>query len=223
MRNFFSMDNGLFRALSRLADLMILNICFIVCCIPIFTIGAAATSLYYVTLKMADDEEGYIFRSFLKSFRENFKQATVIWLIALAAGAILVVDFLILRNASDSVSTVMKVLIAALALLYAMVVLYVFPILSKFENSVKATIRNAFIIAVADLPRTILMLVITGAAVVLTFWNAYTFWYGLLIWILFGFSGLAYINSRFLKKIFKKYIPQEEEEPEESSLVSEEE
>ena len=72
MRNLFSMDSGIFRFLTRLADLMILNILFIVCCIPIVTIGASVTSLYYVTLKMAVNEEGYIAKAFLKSFRQNF-------------------------------------------------------------------------------------------------------------------------------------------------------
>ena len=212
MRNFFSMDNGLFRALGRLADLMILNICFIICCIPIVTIGAAITGMYYVTLKMAANEEGYIFRAFLKSFRQNFRQATVIWLLLLAAGCILTADFLILRTGTGTFVSVLKVLIAATTLVYAMVVLYAFPTLSRFDNTVKATFRNAFIIALADLPRTILMLAVTAGAVILTLWNGYTFWYGLLVWILFGFSCLAYINSFFLNKIFKKYIPEEAEE-----------
>ena len=80
MSNFFNMDNGLFRALGKLADLMLLNILFLVCSLPIFTIGASFTAMYYVTLKLAENEEGYIARGFLKSFKQNFKQATIIWL-----------------------------------------------------------------------------------------------------------------------------------------------
>ena len=80
------MDNKFFVFMGRVADLMILNILCIICCIPIITIGASVTAMYYVTLKMTRNEESYIVRSFFKSFKENFKQATVIWLVALADG-----------------------------------------------------------------------------------------------------------------------------------------
>lgn len=98
MSNFFNMDNGLFRALGKLADLMLLNILFLVCSLPIFTIGASFTAMYYVTLKLAENEEGYIARGFLKSFKQNFKQATIIWLILLFFGIVLVLDLLILQG-----------------------------------------------------------------------------------------------------------------------------
>lgn len=210
MRNFFNMDNGFFRALGRLADLMILNISFIICCIPIVTIGASVTGMYYVTLKMAENEEGYIFKSFWKSFRQNFKQATIIWIIMLAAGCILALDFMVLGSADTSFTAAFRIVILAVALIYAIELIYVFPVLSKFDNPVKTTLRNAFIISIADLPRTFVMLVVCIGSVFLTFWNGYTLWYGLLIWVLAGFALIAYVNSLFLRKIFAKYIPKED-------------
>ena len=96
MQRFFSMDNGLFRALNRISDLMILNLIFILCCIPVVTIGPALTGLYYVALKIASNEEGYIVRGFFKSFKQNFRQGLIIWLILLAAGCVFGVDIFIL-------------------------------------------------------------------------------------------------------------------------------
>ena len=213
MRDFFNFDNAFFRALSRVADLIILNIAFILCSIPIFTIGASMTAMYYVTLKMAENEEGYVLRTFWKSFRQNFKQATLIWLGMLAAGCVLILDVLILNGAGSSFAKIFLILIFATIIVYSMVLLYVFPLLSRFENKILTTVRNAFIISLADLPRTLAMLIIIVAAVLLTLWNGYTFWYGLLVWILCGFSAIAYLNSwLFFRKIFKKYTPQEEEE-----------
>lgn len=72
--------------MGRAADLMILNIVFIICCLPIVTIGASLTALHYVTLKMVRNEESYIVKSFFKSFKQNFKQATIINLIMLLFG-----------------------------------------------------------------------------------------------------------------------------------------
>ena len=189
MSNFFNMDNGLFRALGKLADLMLLNILFLVCSLPIFTIGASFTAMYYVTLKLAENEEGYIARGFLKSFKQNFKQATIIWLILL------------------SFVTVLRVVITATMIIYALILLYVFPILARFYNSVKDTFKNAFIMAVVNLPRTFVMLVICAASVLATFLNTYTLWYGILIWMMAGFALVAFANSFFFKKIFAKYTP----------------
>ena len=203
MSNFFNMDNGLFRALGKLADLMLLNILFLVCSLPIFTIGASFTAMYYVTLKLAENEEGYIARGFLKSFKQNFKQATIIWLILLFFGIVLVLDLLILKDSTGTFVTVLRVVITATMIIYALILLYVFPILARFYNSVK----NAFIMAVVNLPRTFVMLVICAASVLATFLNTYTLWYGILIWMMAGFALVAFANSFFFKKIFAKYTP----------------
>ena len=203
MSNFFNMDNGLFRALGKLADLMLLNILFLVCSLPIFTIGASFTAMYYVTLKLAENEEGYIARGFLK----YFKQATIIWLILLFFGIVLVLDLLILKDSTGTFVTVLRVVITATMIIYALILLYVFPILARFYNSVKDTFKNAFIMAVVNLPRTFVMLVICAASVLATFLNTYTLWYGILIWMMAGFALVAFANSFFFKKIFAKYTP----------------
>lgn len=212
MRNFFNMDNGFFRVLGRIADLMILNILFIVCCIPVVTIGPALTGMYYVTLKMAVNEEGYIARGFFKSFRQNLRQGIILWLILLLIGIVLFMDILILRNAAGTFYNVMRVLILATSLVYMMVMIYVFPTLARFENSIRATLKNSLLMSILDFPRTFVMLVITIGSVLITFLNGYTLWYGLLVWIMLGFALVAFANSFFLAKIFKKYMPAEEPE-----------
>ena len=212
MKEFFNMDNSFFRALGRLADLMILNITFLICCIPIFTIGASLTGLYYVALKMAENEDSYIIRGFLKSFKQNFKQATLIWLMILGLGIVLVLDFQILRASEGPLVTFFHVALIAIFFFYMMMVSYIFPVLSRFFNTIRGTLRNSLLMAIAHLPYTVVILVITIAPVLLTFYNGYTLWYGILIWIMAGFSGIAYANSFFLKKIFKKYMPEEEAE-----------
>lgn len=211
MRGFFNMDNPLFRTLGRLADLMILNLVFMLCCIPIVTIGAALTGMSYVTLKMAEGEEGYIVKSFFKSFKENFKQATVIWLIMLLVGIILGFDFMILHGATGMFPKVLRVGISVVTFLYLMVMLYLFAVLSRFYNSIKATIKNAFIMSIADFPRTLIMVVITVGSGIVTFLSGYTITYGILIWIMFGFALISYCNCLFLKKVFAKYMPADEE------------
>lgn len=212
MSKIFDMDSPLFRGLSKLADIMILNVIFLICCIPIVTIGASVTAMSYVTLKMKDGEEGYIFRTFFRSFKQNFKQATIIWLILLFLSVFMVLDFVIIGSMEGTMAAAMKVLVSMGGMILLMVFIYVFPLQARFYNSIKATIQNAILLSVANFPKTFCMMAVMIAAVLVTLLNGYTLWYGLLVWILGGFAIISWINSQFIYPIFKKLMPPEEEE-----------
>lgn len=212
MRKLFDLDSGIMRFLSQVADLMILNLTFLICCIPVFTIGTALTSLTCMTMRTDRGEEGYMLRGFLKAFKENFKKSTLIWLVMLAIGAVIGLDLLVINNSGMHFMSVYRLVFYACIFVYIMVLLYVFPLQARFENPVLTTLKNACIFAIAYFPYTMLMTVVTVGAVLLTFVNANTFTWGLLVWILLGFALVARINSIFLNKIFAKYIPEEEKE-----------
>ena len=187
---------------------MILNLLTLICCIPIITAGDAMTALYYMTVKMVKNEECYIVKGYFKSFKENFKQATIIWLIALLVGIILVGDFLILRNSTLSFGKVIMVLITVVAVIYIFTMIYIFPVLSRFENTVKNTIRNAFLMSILNLPKTILLVIINLVPTVVLLVTLQA----MPIVILFGFSVPAYVASMLFVKIFKRFEPEEEED-----------
>lgn len=210
MGRLFNMDNPVFVALGRLADLMILNLCFIVTCIPIVTIGASCTAMSYVTLKFVKNEENYIVRSYFKSFKENFKQATLIWLVCLVVIAVLSADFLILSSMGD-LGKKMKIALLALCLILLMVYVYIFPVLSRFVNTCLNTVKNSLVMAIVHFPVSFILVAIDIAFVVVTFLNVYTIVWGTLFWVLCGFSVASYVNSKFLVKIFERYMPAEEE------------
>lgn len=215
MSRFFNMESPVFVFLSRMADLMILNVVFLITCIPIVTIGAAWSSLYYVTLKMVRNEESYIVRSYFKSFKQNFKQSTLMWIIVLVLGFLLYMDMRIMTMMESSAgSNVIRIGIYMVALVGIFVLQYLFPLVAKFFNSTKNMFRNAFLMAIRHLPQTFIMAVISVGAVILTFLNGWTLTYGLLIWIMIGFALVALANSWFLVRIFDKYIPAEEESSE---------
>ena len=223
MGKLFNLDSPLMVFLSKVADLMILNIITLFLCIPIITAGDAVTALYYMTIKMVRGDDCYIVRGYFKSFKENFKQATIIWVLAVLVFLILVGDFSIIRSGALSFSRVMTVLLIV-AIIYVFTMLYVFPVLSRFENTVKNTIRNAFLMSILNLPTTILMIIINliPIALLLLIAQAVPFV------ILFGFSVPAYLCSTQFVKIFKRFEPEEEnaengEELETLSFIREEE
>src|SRR5699024_3261844 len=213
MNRFFSMDNKFFVFMGKVADLCLLNLVCLACCIPIVTAGASITALYYVTLKMGRNEESYIFRSFFKSFKQNFRQATIIHLIMVAAAVLLYLDTNIVKVIKEPMSQIMSVIFAVFTLVYAMILLYLYPILAKFYNSVKNTFTNAILMAIRHLPYTIIMLIICALPLLIFFVPSLQMQMTLiLLLLLFGMAVIAYLNSFFLVKIFDKYIPENSEE-----------
>ena len=208
MGRFFNMDNKFFVFMGKIADLCMLNLLCIICCIPIVTAGASLTALYYVTMKMVRNEEAYIFRSFFRSFKQNFKQATVINIIMLAG------------KMGQPAGKILGMIFAAFTLLYVMILLYVYPLLAKFYNSVKNTFKNAILMAIRHLPYTILMLLICACPILILFIPSFQIQMSLIMLvILFGPAVIAYGNSHFFVRIFDKYIP-EESVSEETEVMS---
>nr|WP_304709521.1 YesL family protein [uncultured Acetatifactor sp.] len=147
---------------TKIAYSAYLNILWFLCCLPIVTAGASTTALFYVTLKMAKDEEGNVTKSFFQAFRQNFKKATVIWLILLGLGVVLALDGYVFyhmryENAFWTVGT--AVFLVALAA-YAVVLMYIFPLLARFENTVRAMLFNSLMLGMRFLLCTATMAVI---------------------------------------------------------------
>ena len=161
---FFSYESKFSQLLLKLCYACYLNLLWFVCSIPIFTIGASTTALYYSCLKVVRDEESHVAATFFRAFRQNFKQATVLWLILLAAGLFLVGDGYILyhlRLSSQGPAAVLWTLIlavvTAVSVIYVIVLTYVFPLVASVENTNTAMLKNAFLIGTHYLFATILV------------------------------------------------------------------
>lgn len=196
----FDFDSPLMRGLGKVADLLLLNMLVLLCCIPIVTVGASLTGLHYMALKMARDEECYIARGFFKSFKQNFKQATLIWLLMLFVIAVLVVDFLIMGNSSIEFSGVIRVIITVFAVMVFFTFMYIFPMLAKFENTILRTVQNAFLTSILQFPKTVLMVIIYMLpVVVLVFFPQIV-----PLAFFFGLSVPAFLSAKLYSKFFKR-------------------
>ncbi len=168
MSGFFNLDNPFWRFMGKIADVIILNLLWMICCIPIITIGPATTATYYVALRLANDEDGYIFKNFFKSFKENLRQGIVIGLIMTALGALFAYDFFLYRQLTGGFMKTLSMVLLGVMVLYLFTLTYVFPILAKFVNTVKRTIINAFYMSIRHIVATIVMLAIAVAVVAAT-------------------------------------------------------
>ena len=199
MSGFFSMDNPVWNFLGKMWDVIWLTLLWFVCSIPIFTIGASTTAFYYVGLKIVGDEEGYITKQFFHSFKQNFKQSTVIWLIMLVVGFVLGFNVKFYLSLNNKVSTVLMILILFMLWVYLMMLQYVFAVLSKFDNTIRNIFKFSFLIAIKKIGWTMLMIGILVGVIAA----------GLFLFtpILFFSPGIVIIcDCLILRRIFKPLI-----------------
>lgn len=206
---FFNMNSPIMRFMTKVADLMILNFLFILCSLPVVTMGAAWTALYYMTMKMVKDEESAIIRGFFRSFRQNFKQATLLWLGVMLVLVLLVLDLLLMARVDSPVAAALNTVCLVMAVLLLMLLQYLFPMLAKFDAGTLGTLKNAALAAVGHLPKTLLMTAATAGSVFISLYNVYTLSYSLPVWFVLGFALLAFGNSSVLVKIFDSLIGEE--------------
>ncbi|MGG7059317.1 YesL family protein [Clostridium nigeriense] len=206
----FNLDNGIMRFFSRIFDIVILNFTFIICCIPIFTIGASLTAMYSITLKMVRNEESHIIRGFLKAFKQNFKQGTVVGMIAIIITLFITVDLRIIGIIGDDRLKVLQVLCYIVAIWAYVIFLYAFPLLARFKNTTKEVFKNSFILSVINFKWTILLILLNIPFVLMLFYSGLSMFLLFTILIICGFSGLALIQSFIFYKVFEKYENYEE-------------
>ena len=210
----FSYESRFSQWMLKLSYSCCLNVLWFICSIPVITIGASTTALYYVSRKVAKGEEGRIIPQFFRSFRQNFRQATVIWLILLAVGGVLLGNGYAaarLRQANTGAPAVMWTLILALiigaAVIYTIILLFIFPLVSAVSNTTPAMFKNAFLIGTHYLFATIMVFAVHFAmffAVVRIFTPI----------IIFGEGLCALISSALLDRILTavSYDPEAEKE-----------
>lgn len=149
----FSYESKFSRIMQHLAESCMLNIMWFICSIPIFTIGAATTALYTVTIAIAENREGDIIQQFVRAFKSNFKQATVLWLILLAIGVFLGTDIYILWHLRTTTQaalaifwTILLAILFAACIVYAIEITFVFPLVARVENTNRAMLVNSLLI-----------------------------------------------------------------------------
>ena len=224
MSGFFSLESPFYKFMSRLWDMLKLNILWLLCSglaakfvleyfllyfglaqfrilsfLPLAFMGAATTAVYVVTIRMVDEQEGYIARSFFKAYKENFKRGCILGIIQMVAVYAIYIDFQFYKNV-DKNNTLFLIVGVIAAVLTFMHTVYTFPLLARYENTLLNTMRNSYAIMIRFFPRTIFLVIILAIEFIVIFWNNTTVFLGILIGpasIMLTISGIAlYIFRR---------------------------
>lgn len=212
MNQLFSLDNPVMHFLTKICNLIVLNFIFLLSCIPIITIGASLSSLYYVSLKIARNEDPYIWKNYWKAFRQNFKQSTLIWLIVLPVCLLLIVDFWFLRMQTASFFSYLQLALGIVTILLSSIFLYLFPIVSHFICTTKQVFKNAFFMSISHLPCTLALLFLHGFIMFLCIWSIKSLYMVVSVAEICGFSCTALLASFLFDRIFKRYEPETEQQ-----------
>lgn len=208
MNQIFSTDNKVFRCIDKAVDCVWLSILWLVCCIPVITIGAATTAMYYVVNKNIRHDRGSLTSEYFKFFKENFKQATAIWLIVAGIYIILGFDYLVLLQMIRSGSNIAGffILFLIITILLAMWSVYLFPYLARFKDTVRQTIKNTFVMALSNSLWSVLIviLLVFSLLAVLT--------YPMLSIIIPAVYQL--LKNQIIERVFLKYMDPEDIEME---------
>lgn len=194
----FNLENPIWRFIGNLADFFLLSILWYLSCIPVITAGSGTAAMYYVTLKISSNQEGYTFAGWWKSFKSNFKQGAKISLIYLAFAAMLAADFYWSIYMDKLYAKAMFFTFLVVAVFYLFSLTFIFPLLARCENTTSSLIKMSVAMAIRNFLPTLSVLVL----------NAGMFLAGIfLFWpILLLAPGLsAYINSHIFNRCFEKY------------------
>ena len=198
-------ENPVFVFMEKVFNMMLANVLFLICSIPVITMGAALTGLIQVVQDQIYQEEEPVIRRFFSAFRENFGKATgaffmlAVFFLGMACNYLLVLTYL--RGWMAQICYIFLGVLVALVICLAS---YLFPLMVRYQNSFRQHLNNSLILAVVKLPRTLLMAVLNTAFFWLPFFSMRVFLATLVFWLIIGFGIVAYWDTRILVPVFKQ-------------------
>ena len=204
MGGLFSIDNPIMRFLGKVTDCFILSILWCVCCIPIITAGASTTAFYYTVTKTIRNDRGYVLREFGDSFKSNFKQSTVVWLIMLLIVVFAFVDLYCayrLMVAKVIPNFAFWFLVFFFVWIY-MWMLYLLPYIARFENTTKKVMKNSFYMMIQNIFWSILNAIVCGLGTII---------FLMIPELVFIIAPVCMVLlSMGLERVFRKYMSEED-------------
>jgi len=210
MARIFDLDNPFFSAVSKILSVIGLNFLWLALCVPVVTAGASCTAFYYTIQKNIKNSRGYMLSDFMKSFKENFKQATGIWMILLAVLTVISLDLAAVKTLihQGRLPEGTQYFFYILMILIGVYAIWTFACLARFENTVRQTMKNAALLMISSLPVSLAVFLLAAGAV-------------LIIWlmpvaVLVMPATALWLASVLLEKVFRKGMSDEDRREEDA-------
>ena len=214
MGGIFRPDSPLMRFMMLVTNLLILNVLWIICCIPIVTAGASTVAMHTVLIGYINGKDDAVLKPFFRAFRENFRAVTPLWLVNFLIAAVMAAEAFYLSAGS---ALWLKVVFGILLFIYAAATSYLYPLFARYHTSARQALLNSFMLSVRHLASTVCVVTLNALPVVLLVALPALFWKTILLWTVIGFSLIAYLDLKILLPVFGKYeTPPEEADNEDA-------
>ena len=204
--NLFKYDSAFSNGLARVIDLLVLNVLWIICSLPVITLGAATTAMYYSMIKIVREKDSGIVKMFFHSFFQNLKQGCCLTIIFLIGEIVLCSGIQTYSTMGGFFSRIAMIILIILLIIWGILFSYVFPLLAQFDNTIKNTIKNALIICISNFGQTLIVTALSSVPFILCLGFPYIFVASIPIWLFWGIAIIAFFNTKIFVKIFDKHI-----------------
>lgn len=194
----------IYQKCEKFGDLFILNLLFVVSCVPIITIGAATTAMYSFTTKLVKDVEGPIWKSYWSAFRKNFKAATKAWLVVLVILVAMFLEFMVSYSTAGLAYAFLLALMALEAVFLSFVLPLLFPLIARYKNTTGNYFKNAFLLCISNIGSWFYLFFIWVLPIALCAANTKIFYYSWPVWLALLIAVLAYASSMVVVKLYDK-------------------
>ena len=210
MGNLFRPDSPLMRFMMMITNLVVLNVLWLLCCIPIVTAGASTVAMHTVLLGYLNKKDDAVVKPFFRAFRENFRGVTPLWLMNFLIAAVMVAEIFYLSVGAE---TWLKVVFGILLFIYGAATSYLYPLMARYQSSKKQAILNSFMLSLRHFLSSLCVVTLNGLPIFLLVAFPAIFWKTILFWTVIGFSLIAYLDLKILMPVFKRYeSPDDREE-----------
>ena len=198
-------ENPVLAFMEKVFNMMLANVLFLICCIPVFTIGASLSGLLQVVEDQIYHEEEPVLRRFFGAFRENFRQSTAAFLMLLVFLTGMICNALLtLTYLRGWIAQMVYIFLGVLTALVLSIMSYFFPMIVRYRNTLKDHFNNSLILTIVKLPRTVVMLLLNTMFFWIPFFSFRIFLATLVFWLIIGFAFVAYSDIRILAPVFKQ-------------------
>ncbi len=209
MGNIFRWDSPLMKFMTLITNLVCLNVLWLLCCLPVITAGAATTAMYYVVFQYITKQDDGVLKPFFRGFRENFRGVTPIWILNLLIGAALCAEIFYLSRGAQPW---LIMIFAVLLFIYGGASLCLYPLLARYDAPVKRAIWNSFALVTRHFVSTAIVIALHAVPILLALFAPDRFWKSSIVWLMGGFSLIAYLSGRIWMTVFRKHEPSPEEQ-----------
>ncbi|MGN0252523.1 MAG: DUF624 domain-containing protein [Oliverpabstia sp.] len=206
--NFLSNDSMLGKILGSFFHIVCINLLFLLGCIPIITIGASLSGMYYACMKMIRGTDTSGWKDFLKGFRDNLKQGTISWLLFLLIGFILLTNYNMFKNPQSLSDNILFLITMVSLAAVAIIAMYLFPVIAAFRNNLKSLIKYSAFFAGKNILILIRIAFMNIFPLIFTYANLDLIPLFAFIWFFVGFAAVAYHNSTLFLRLFTPFLLQ---------------